>query len=276
MIGGLALLTLNDAMAKLLSSRYPVGEIIALRSCFVVIPLGLTIALRQGLGGLMPTSFKSQALRGLCFIASTFLIVLTLSLMPLADAVAFTFASPLFIVGLAGPLLGERVGWQRWLAVLVGFAGVIIMSRPTASAFQWTALIALAAALASATRDVVTRGISAYESSNLIMLYSMIAAGLVGFLSALIVPWSFPSTADIGLLAITAALNGGAHFMMIDAYRRAEASVLAPFRYTALVWAVIFGFVIWGDVPDGWLLAGCAVVVLSGLYIFYSPTATNS
>lgn len=268
MVAGLALLTLNDAMAKWLSATYSVGQIIALRSCFILVFVGLTVFLRGGLAALKPTSVKNQALRGGCFVASSFSVVLALSLMPLADVVAFTFASPLFIVAFASPMLGERVGLHRWVAVLIGFVGVLIMTRPTTGAFQWAALIALAAALGSALRDVITRRISAVEPSNLILLYSMLATALVGLVSALVVPWRLPTIPDFGLFVVNAALNGGAHFLMIESYRRAEASTVAPFRYTALVWAVVFGFLLWGDVPDGWLLAGAALVVGSGLYLF--------
>lgn len=274
MIGGLALLTLNDALAKWLSATYPVGEIVALRSGFIVLALGLFLFWRGGPAALKPVRFRHQALRSACFIASTFAIVTALSRLPLADVVAFTFASPLFIVALAGPLLGEYVVWRRWLAVLVGFAGVLVMARPTPNAFQWAACIALTAALFSALRDLVTRHISAVESSNLIVWYSMLAAVTAGLLSILVMPWRLPSLTDTGLFAINAAFNGGAHFMMIEAYRRAEASVVAPFRYTALLWGILFGFLLWGDMPGVWLLAGAMLVMGSGLYLFYYAHAS--
>ena len=274
MVGGLALLTLNDAVAKWLSATYPVGQIVALRSGFIVLALGLFFLMRGGLAALKPVRFRHQALRGACFIASTFSVVLALSLLPLADVVAFTFASPLFIVALAGPLLGEHVVWRRWVAVLVGFAGVLIMARPTPNTFQWAVCVALAAALFSALRDLVTRRISAVESSNLIVWYSMLAAVIAGLLSIAVMPWRLPNAVDIGLFAVNAALNGGAHFMMIESYRRAEASIVAPFRYTALLWGILFGFLLWGDVPGVWLLAGAIVVALSGLYLFYHAQAS--
>jgi drug/metabolite transporter (DMT)-like permease len=272
MIAGLALLTLNDAVAKWLAADYPTGQIIAIRSPFILVPVLFLTTIRGGFRALLPYSFKNQALRALCFIGSTFFIITALGLMPLADAVAFTFAAPLFISALAGPLLGERVGWRRWSAVLVGFAGVVIMARPTPDAFQWTAFVALGAAFFGALRDIVTRKISAVESSNLILLYSTAAVGLAGCASAAVVPWRVPDLNDIGLFALLGVLNGGAHFLMIESFSRAEASIVSPFRYTALVWAVIFGYLVWGDLPDAWLLAGAALVVASGLYIFHRET----
>lgn len=183
MIGGLALLTLNDAVAKWLSTSYPVGEIIALRSLLIVVVLGTVLRLRGGLVALKPTRFRNQFLRGICFLASTFSIVTALSLMPIADATAITFASPLFIVALAGPLLGERVGLKRWIVTIIGFLGVLIIAKPTPNTFQWAALVALAAAVGSTARDMVTRHISAVEPSNLITFYSMVMATIAGFLT---------------------------------------------------------------------------------------------
>ena len=192
--------------------------------------------------------------------------------MPLADAIAFTFSGPLIVAALAPFLLGERVGWRRWSAILVGFAGVIIMARPTPNAFQWIALIAFGAAFWGALRDMVTRRISTEESSDLILYYSTAAVMIIGGLAAFFYPWRMPGTADLALFALLGVLNGGAHYMMIEAHRWAEASIIAPFRYTALVWALILGFVIWDDVPDVWLLCGASLVVGSGLYILHRET----
>ncbi len=268
MIGGLALLTLNDAVAKWLSTRYPVGEIIALRSLFIVVILGSALWLRGGLKALRPARYRNQFLRGVCFLVSSFAIVTALSLMALADVTAINFASPLLIVALAGPLLGERVGLKRWIVAIIGFLGVLIIAKPTPNAFQWAALVALAAAIGGTARDMVTRHISAVESSNLITFYSMAMAAIAGLLTALISPWRWPMGLDFWLFVLLAALNGGAHFMMIESYRRAEASIVAPFRYTALVWAILFGYAVWGDIPDVWLIAGSALVIGSGWYLF--------
>ncbi len=272
MIGGLALLTLNDAVAKWLSTDYPVGEIIALRSLLVVATLGSGLWFRGGLNALRPARFRNQILRGVCFVASSFTIVTALSLLPIADVTAITFASPLFIVALAGPLLGERVGLKRWMVAIIGFLGVLIIAKPTPSTFQWAAFVALAAAVASTARDMVTRHISAVESSNLTTFYSMVITAIAGSLTALVSSWRWPTGVDFWLFILLAAFNGGAHFMMIESYRRAEASMVAPFRYTALVWAILFGYVIWGDVPNLWLIAGSGLVIGSGLYLFRHET----
>jgi len=146
------------------------------------------------------------------------------------------------------------------------------MARPTPDAFQWAACIALGAAFWGALRDMVTRRISAGESSELILFYSTCAVMIVGGVAAFWFPWRMPDGPDLALFALLGVLNGGAHYMMIEAHRWAEASVVAPFRYSTLVWALVLGFLIWGDVPDIWLLCGSALVVGSGLYILHRET----
>lgn len=272
MLAGLFVLTLNDATAKWLAADYPVPQVISLRGIFILTPLAVILMMRGGLKAFKPRRIRNHALRSLCFVGSTFFIITALTLMPLADAIAFTFTGPLIVAALAPFILGEQVGWRRWSAILVGFAGIIVMARPTPDAFQWAAFIALGAALFGALRDMVTRRISAEEPSDLILFYSTLAVMVVGGLAAFYFPWRMPSGTDLALFALLGVLNGGAHYMMIEAHRWAEASVVAPFRYSTLIWAVILGFVIWGDVPDIWLLCGSALVVGSGLYILHRET----
>ena len=275
MIAGLLLLTLNDATAKWLTVGYPVPQVIALRGMFLLVPLLAVLLWRGGPAALRPHRIRNQVARSVCFLGSTFFIVTALSLMPLADAVAFTFSGPLIIAALAPMLLGERVGWRRWTAVLVGFAGVIVMARPTPNAFQWVALIAFGAAVMGALRDIVTRKISAVEASDLTLFYSTLATVVVGAAAAFAFPWRMPPPEDFALFALLGALNGGAHFLMIEAYRWSEASVVSPFRYSALVWALLLGFVVWGDVPDAFLIFGAGLVVASGLYILHRETTVR-
>ena len=272
MLGGLLLLIINDATAKWLTDSYPVPQIISLRGITILLPLVIILYFRGGFAAFKPYRIRNQALRALCFVGSTFFIITALSMMPLADAVAFTFTGPLIIAALAPFLLSEHVGWRRWSTIIVGFAGVVVIARPTPDAFQWPALVALGAAFWSALRDMVTRRISAEESSDLILFYSTVAVMTVGALAAFVYPWRMPDAEDWALFALLGVLNGGAHYMMIEAHRWAEASVIAPFRYTALVWAFILGYFLWDDVPDAWLLSGSALVVASGLYILHRET----
>jgi drug/metabolite transporter (DMT)-like permease len=267
----LFLLTLGDAMTKWLGQNYPVGQIICLRGVFMLLPIAIMTARSGGIASLRVNKPTDIALRSVLFIGTTALIATSMILLPLADAAAILFAGPLFITAIAPWILNEIVGWRRWTAVTVGFVGVLIMLRPTPEAIQILALIPLAAALCSAFRDVVTRKISPTESTNAIMFWSTLALITVSALSAPF-GWVAPSISELGLFATSGVLVGIAHYMMIESYRAADASVVSPFKYTAILWAVALGYIIWDDKPDAFILIGSFLVIGSGLYILYRET----
>jgi drug/metabolite transporter (DMT)-like permease len=268
MVLGGALLTLNDAIMKGLTGGYPIGEIMTFRGLFVLIPIMLFLKPAGGLQALAIHNRKGQFIRAVLVVGSTFCFVTGLSLLPLADAIALTFAGPLFMTALASTMLGEFVGWRRWAAVLLGFAGVVIMLRPGAGAINWAAALPLGAALAGAFRDIITRQISATDSSISILVVTTGSVTLAG-LATLPFGWVWPSSGDLMLLAGAGLLLAGAHYLLIEALRLAEVTVIAPFKYVSLIWATLFGFLIWGQWPDTWTWAGSALVVLSGLYILH-------
>jgi drug/metabolite transporter (DMT)-like permease len=267
----LFLLTLGDAMTKWLGQNYPVGQIICLRGVFMLLPIAIMTARSGGIASLRVNKPTDIALRSVLFIGTTALIATSMILLPLADAAAILFAGPLFITAIAPWILNEIVGWRRWTAITVGFVGVLIMLRPTPEAIQILALIPLTAALCSAFRDVVTRKISPTESTNAIMFWSTLALITVSALSAPF-GWVAPSISELGLFATSGVLVGIAHYMMIESYRAADASVVSPFKYTAILWAVALGYIIWDDKPDAFILIGSFLVIGSGLYILYRET----
>jgi len=170
-LGG-ALLTTNDAVLKWLTSDYPVGQLMFIRGLFVFLPVMLIVWRAGGFGLIRVNSFRDQSLRAGFAFTSGFCFITGISFLPLADALAITFAGPLFVTALAPPMLGETVGWRRWSAVLVGFAGVVVMLRPGAEAVQWAALFPLGASLAGALRDLTTRQMAGRETSVSIMCFS--------------------------------------------------------------------------------------------------------
>ncbi|MCP5373141.1 MAG: DMT family transporter [Hyphomicrobiales bacterium] len=275
MLAGVALLSLNDALVKTLASRYPLGELMFVRGLFVA-PWILLLARRHGgLAALRVRDLRGQALRGLTVIGASFLFVAGLRELPLADAVAVTFTGPLFITALAPVVLGERVGWRRWLAVLGGFAGVLVMVRPgnalAGGTVQWAVLLPLSAALCGAARDLITRRISRTESSVAVLFFTSTAVMLAGLCTAPL-GWSALHAADLWVFAASGTLVAGAYYTQIEAYRLGEAVLVAPFKYTSMVWAVLFGYLIFGHLPDGWTLLGAGVVVMAGLYILHRET----
>ena len=271
MILGMALLTINDSVLKWLTASYPVGEVLFIRGLFVFVPVAFFVWRAGGLESLRIRNFRGQVARAGMAVCSSYLFVMGLSRLPIADAIAISFAGPLFITALATPLLGERVGWRRWVAVMIGFAGVLVMIRPTGDMIRIAALFPLSAACIGAFRDIVTRGLSRTDTSVSILTVSTVAVTLSGLLT-LPYGWKTPLPMDVGLLAVAGLLLGSAHYFMIEAYRLAEAAVVAPFKYTSMVWAVLAGYLVWGDIPDDWTFAGSALVIASGLYILHRKT----
>lgn len=264
-LGG-AFLTMNDAVLKWLTSDYPVGQLLFMRGIFVFLPIAFLTWRAGGFDVLRINRFRHQATRSGFAFASGFLFITGISFLPLADAIAITFAGPLFITALAPSMLGETVGWRRWAAVFIGFAGVLVMIRPSGEAIQLAALLPLAASLAGAFRDLTTRKIATSETSMSILWFTT-ATVMLGGLCTLPWGWSPLAFEDLGLMALSGLLVGTAHYCLIDRFRWAGAALLAPFKYVSMVWAVILGFVLWGDLPDAWTLSGAAVVIGGGLYI---------
>ena len=264
-LGG-ALLTTNDAVLKWLTSDYPVGQLMFIRGLFVFLPVMLIAWRAGGFGLIRVNSFRNQSLRAGFAFTSGFLFITGLRFLPLADALAITFAGPLFVTALAPRMLGEHVGWRRWSAVLAGFAGVVVMLRPGAEVMQWAALFPLGASLAGALRDLTTRKMAGQETSVSIMCFSTAVIVLAG-LCTWPFGWAPLVLEDLGLMALSGMLVGGAHYLLIERFQWAEAALLAPFKYTNMIWAVLFGFVIWGDLPDAWTTTGAAFVIVCGLYI---------
>lgn len=261
-----ALLSLHDAITKHLAESYPIGQVVCFRQISSLMMLVIFVHFSPGWGKLRINSLKGQSVRALSFIAATVLIVASVSLLPLATALSIVFASPLVLAALSVPLLGERVGLHRWLAIIGGFVGVLVIIRPVNPDFDWLLLVPVAAATASALRDIATRLISRTEEPMSILFWSNVAVILA---AACTLPFGFKAIAvvDYGWLAFTGLLNILAHFLMITALRLADASLVAPFRYSALVWATILGYAIWGHMPDVWTFVGAAIIVASGIYL---------
>jgi drug/metabolite transporter (DMT)-like permease len=264
MVVGVALLTANDAVSKYLTESYPVGQVICLRQAatlLVIVPYVMAIT---GWGALRVVSWQGQIVRGLLFVANAAFIVLALSLLPLATVITIMFASPIITAAVSMPMLGERVDRSRWLAILAGFAGVLIVVRPGAASFEWALLIAVAASFANSLRDVMTRLLSRTETSIAILFWSTLIVMAAGALTAPF-GWRPVTGADAAWFAVAGVFNASAHFLLIVALRLGEAAVITPVRYTALIWATIIGYMVWRELPDAWVLAGSALIIASGI-----------
>jgi len=256
-----------DTLAKLLSETYPVWQVVWARYAFHLVLI--VVVLRGALPRTLRTSrMPLQLLRSLLLVLTTGLFFLGLRLMPLADAAAVMLLAPLFITALSVPLLQEKVGPRRWAGVLVGLTGALIVIRPGSDVFAYAALLPLAAALVNAFYHIATRLLSHSDSSMTTLTYSSLVGAAVMTLG-LHYFWVTPDLTGWLMMIGVGIIGGTSHFFLIKAYSEAPAAVVAPFGYSNIVWAVIFGFVVWGDLPDAWTLLGAAILVASGLYVFH-------
>ncbi len=219
---------------------------------------------------------KQQLLRSVFLMSTTGLFNAGIRTTPLATATTIMFLNPVLVTVLAIPLLGEKVGLRRWMGVLFGFLGAVIVVRPWQEgmgAYGHGVLFLLAAAVLNANYQILTRRVRGDDPLTS-LLYTAAAGAVV---TSLIVPWfwSWPSAFDWLLLIGTGLAGGLGHLFLIRSFRAAPASVVAPFSYSSLVWAALFGFVIWGDWPDLWTWAGAALIIGSGLYIFHRERTSH-
>ena len=258
-------LGLSDVTSKYLSATLPSIEIAWIR--FLVFALVMVPAMLPGshLFALRTVRPGLQVMRGVALLGSSLFFISGLRFLPIAEASATGFVSPLLVTALSIVFLGESVGVRRWLATAVGLIGVLIILRPGSSAFHPAAFFPLVSALSWACMLIMTRMMSGREAVMTTMTYSAIVG--IGILTALVpLVWVAPSWHDIlfGILIGVASTAG--QWIVVLAFRYADASVLAPFSYTQLLWVSILGFLVFGEVPDIWTVTGAIFVVASGLY----------
>lgn len=257
-----------DGVAKLLTADLHSLQIVW-GYCAVIFALLLVFALgrRTPLRRTLATRRRgTHFLRAGMLVATISALFWGLAYIPLADATAIAFMAPLFVTTLSGPMLGERIGAHRWVAVAAGFVGVVLIVRPQGGGLQWAVLLPLVSALFFALFQIMTRRLAATESTFTTLFYT----GLGGMVwSSLLVPfvWRPMTATHLLVFAGIGALGVGAHLCMIRAFTAAEASLLAPFNYVKLVWAVAIGYLLFADVPGPAVLTGAAVIVASGLYV---------
>ena len=269
MMAGVAFLIASDAISTHLSQAHPLGQVMCLRQAACLLFVVPFVWRGSGLAVLRPNNVPLQMLRGLVFLLSSFFIIWSLSVLPLPTVTAITFVAPILIALMSAPLLGERVNATLWAATLLGFAGVLVIVRPGSADFHWTLLLPVAAAFFSGLRDVMARMLARTDNSISILFWSSFVIVVGAGFSAL-AGWRPVSAAQWGWYLLAGAVNFCAHFFIIESVRLARAAVVAPFRYTALLWSALLGYVIWGDVPGGWVWLGAAILIASGLWIMQS------
>lgn len=283
--GALIFLTFSDSIIKWLSPTYALHQITLYRAVVALLVVLVIVKLEGGLQLLHTRRPGMHLFRGMLLVLANMFFFLGLSVMPLAEVVALFFTAPLFICLLARPVLGERVGMSRWLAIGVGMAGVVIMVEPGASGFTWAAILPVLAALTYAAMVMVTRRLGMNDTAGTLAFYIQVAFIIVSSISGLLLgggqfdrfeqttldfvfrAWLWPTAFDFYLLVICGVVVAGGAYLLSQAYRLAQASVVAPFEYTSLPLAVLVGYLVWGDLPGLRDAIGSALIVGSGLLV---------
>jgi drug/metabolite transporter (DMT)-like permease len=258
-----------DSTAKYLVviEHVPVTQVTWLRFAGHVVFSAVVLwpfALRPSLRSAKPLI---QIVRSMLMIVTTGFNFLALRYLQLDQTITIFFLTPLLVAALAGPLLGEWVGWHRMLAILAGFAGVLVVMHPGIGTVHWAMLLALIATLGYAFYNLATRYLAAFDPASVTQTYTPLA-GVLLLAPFAVGVWHWPDGAGQWLLLASLGFWGGlGHWQLILAHRSAPAAVLAPFIYLGLIWMSAAGFLVFGDVPTEWTLAGAAIVILSGLYL---------
>jgi drug/metabolite transporter (DMT)-like permease len=266
-LGCYAMLVSMDAIVKYLTEAgMPVMQLVWARFVFHMM-FALPVLLLFHRNRLRTRRPKLQLVRSLLLFLTTVVFFLALKLVSLAAATAIAFAAPLFLVGLSALFLGEKVGPRRWLGVAAGFAGILIIVRPGPD-MDLAYLVPLVAAFIYANYELTTRMTSADDHALTTLFYTPVV-GVVAGSAILPFVWVSPSLEAWALMVLCGLLGAGGHFLLIKAFERSEASLLAPFGYSSIIWATLLGWAVFGRLPDGWTFGGAALIIASGLYIWH-------
>ncbi|WP_029061692.1 DMT family transporter [Labrenzia sp. DG1229] len=272
---GIASLSVSDAIAKALTAGYSPIQILFIRN-LIALPFAVVIALSMGGPGAL-RSYRPAAhlLRGVFWLLAAVLFFTGLKHLEIAEATALVFVAPVFITAISALFLKETVGWRRWLAVLAGFAGVLVIVRPGAGTFQNESLLPIATAFLYAILMISARWVDPRESVWTLMLY-LVGAGAL--LSALAVPfaWVEIQSGDVWMFVGIAIFGTAGITLITQAFRFASAATVAPFEYSALIWATLLGWIIWDEIPDMLTYVGAGIIILSGCYIVFREQKLQS
>ena len=273
MLVGMFMFSVNDVVGKWLVATYTVGQVLLIRSIAAMAVLAPAVA-REGVSKVMnPPSPGLQAVRVAMSTLEVAFFYWAVTYLPLAETVTFYMAGPIYVALLARTFLGETISTQRWIAIAIGFVGVIIALNPGGAAFGWPALIAIAGSLAFAGMMIITRKLKGTPDTTLVFWQT--AAALV--MGAVLAPfgWVDPSLRDYGLLGLLGVVALFAHIATNKALKLAPASTVVPYQYTLIVWAVILGYLVFGDVPPLSTLVGAVIIVAAGVWIFWDEQGSR-
>jgi drug/metabolite transporter (DMT)-like permease len=265
---------LHDAISKWLMQDYSIYQVLLLRTVFSLLPILIVLRHEGGTVRLRDARVWVCLGRGCLAVGSFVLFLSALPLMPLTDIFAIVMSAPLLISALSALVLKERVTFRRWVAILIGFFAVLVMVRPGGDVISRGALLALGSVVVYSVLMILTRRLGSTETAGAMTFYSALVFLAVGLIAAPF-SWIRPTPSGVLLMAATGLLAGSAQYCLTQAFRIAPPSLVAPFEYTSLLWAMLFGFLVWGDVPTTLVLVSAAVVIVSGIYVLHDERATQ-
>jgi drug/metabolite transporter (DMT)-like permease len=271
------LFAVMSVLVRWLGDRYPVGQVVFFRSAFAVLPVVIIYALRRELIAALRIGRPIGHLgRGLTAVGAMFCNFTALALLPVVDATAISFVAPLFAVALSALILKERVRIYRWSAVFLGFSGVLVMLLPqldlSRSAASGSAtvgvMMGLVGALFAGGSSIQTRALTTSESTSSIVLYFSLICTLAG-LATWPLGWLMPNGSELLALIVIGICGGVAHILLTESYRLAPASLIAPFDYTSMLWALVLGFLVFAEVPSVLVFVGAGIIAAAGLFVIW-------
>ncbi len=267
-LSGNIMFATSDAIVKLLTARYSVFQIIVSQAVFALIPLTVMVLRKGSFLRLRVHHPRLVLARAVLAGTATVFGFYSFSQLPLAESYSIAFCTPLFVTLLSIPILGEKVGLHRWGAVLVGFIGIIVMVRPGFETLHAGHAAALVGACLGAFTVLVMRRI-AREEAHAVMVLAVVAGLIVVSLPGMILTFRMPTLPDMALFACTGLLMGSAQFFVAKSLSLAPASVIAPMQYSMILWAILYGALLFGTAVDPVMILGAAIVIASGLYIMH-------
>ena len=269
MMAAQAIFGVTDAIQKLALETVPLMIVVWSRFALFILFLTPLVVMRPA--HLAPTPERTLLiLRGCAFLGATCFMAGALARLPLATATTLMFVGPFIVTAMSAVLLKEQVGWRRWSAIAVGFAGMLIVVRPGAGAASlgWDALLVLAAALCWSVGMMATRKLAGRaDATTMLIWHAAVACALS--LPFAIVTWKTPSAIEAGLLLVNGCVNLVGQWLIVRALQLAPVATVAPLTYTVLLWAILLGWLVFGTLPDGWTLAGAGIIIASGLYVWW-------
>ncbi|WP_420967673.1 DMT family transporter [Bradyrhizobium sp. B120] len=265
MLLSIFMFSFGDAMGKFLVATYSVGQLLWLRACAALLVL-LPIVWKRRADFLHLERPWLQLLRVTLSTLEVAAFFLATVYLPLADVITYYLAGPIFVTAMSGLVLGEHIGWRRWTAILVGFCGVLIALRPSAQTISWPAMIALGGSLSFAVLMLITRSLRA--TPDIVLATTQFGGTFILGLVLSPIGWVTPAPSSLVLFFTAGIISVAALLCVNRSLKLAPASVVVPYQYSMIVWAVIFGFVVFGDVPSWATIIGAAIIIAAGLYIF--------